>query len=224
MLTILNLFGRSPFTPLQAHMDDVSAAVHKLIPLCRALEARNQESIESIAAEIAALEHKADLLKNDIRNHLPRSLFLPIDRQLLLDILSIQDHIADAAEDIAVLCTLKPLTLLPEFAQEFHIFLKKNIDTFDGAYRIVKEMHELLESSFGGKEAQKVTGMVEDVGLMEHEVDILQRSLLKKLFQAEVNLSYAAFFQWQKICEAIASISNLSESLAHRIRMTLQIK
>lgn len=224
MLTILKLFGRSPFAPLQAHMDDVAYCVGKLLPLCNALEAGNQVLIEQIAEEIAALEHKADLVKNSIRNHLPKSLFLPIDRQQLLDILSIQDHIADAAEDIAVVLTLKPLVLLPTFSKEFKVFLQKNIDTFVGVHNIIKEMHDLVESSFGGREAQKVISMVNEVGQMEHEVDIIQRELLKKLFASEDQLTFTTFFQWQKIFESIASISNLSETLANRVRMTLQIK
>lgn len=224
MLSILNLFGRSPFAPLQAHMEDVASCVRKLLLLCNALEEGNQVLIEQVAEEISSLEHKADLVKSDIRNHLPKSLYLPIDRQQLLEILSIQDRIADAAKDAAVLLALKPLVLLPEFAIEFKIFLQKNVDTFEGAHKIIHEMHDLVESSFGGKEAQKVSMMVNEVGQMEHEVDIIQRDLLKKLFESENHLTFITFFQWQKIFVAIASISNHSESLANRVRTTLQIK
>lgn len=222
--TILNLFGRSPFAPLQSHMKKVSACVYLLVNLIDALEKKNSVEVDRIANEIGELEHQADLTKNDIRNHLPKSLFLPIDRSHLLEILSTQDMIADKAEDIAVLVTIKPLELPAAFSSEFKDFLKKNIAAFDGARLIIKEMHELLESSFGGIEAEKVRAMVEDVSFKEHEVDIAQRVLLKKLFQAENEITYTTFYLWQKIFEAVASISNLSEILALRIRMTLELK
>lgn len=222
--TLLNLFGRSPFAPLETHMEKVSECVNMLNILFDSLEKKEQDKLDHIALKISEVEHQADLIKNDIRNHLPKSLFLPIDRGHLLEILQIQDRIADSAEDIAVLVSLKPLEILPEFKSEFNEFLQKNIQTFEGARLIIKEMHELLESSFGGIEAEKVKTMVEDVAFGEHQVDLIQRKLLKKMFTTESKMSYSTFHLWLKIFESIASISNLAESLAFRVRMTLELK
>ena len=72
------------------------------------------------------LEQKADQKKNDIRNHLPRSLFLPIDRSKLLDILTLQDCLADRAEDIAVMTTLKRIEMIEPIKANFNDFLAKN--------------------------------------------------------------------------------------------------
>lgn len=222
--TILNLFGRSPFAPLQSHMDKVADCVHMLPELFRALEKKDYSTVQQIAERISHVEHQADIVKNDIRNHLPKSLFLPIDRSNLLDILAIQDSIADAAEDISVLVTLKPIMLLESFSADFHAFLVKNIEAFNAAQAIIKEIHELLETSFGGIEAQKVRDMVEDVAFKEHEADVIQRKLLRNLFQAENEMTYSTFDLWQRIFETLASVSNLSENLANRVRMTLEIK
>lgn len=224
MLTILNLFGRSPFAPLQTHMENVSRCVHKLPELFQALESQDFNATERIADEISEIEHQADLVKNDIRNHLPKTLFLPIDRAQLLEILAIQDQIADKAEDVAVLSMLKPLEIFPAFKEEFKVFLQQNLDAFNGAERIVKELHELIESSFGGREAEKVRLMVDEVAYREHKVDLTQRQLLKILFKSDTQMTFTSFYQWQKIIENVASISNLSENLADRIRMTLDIK
>lgn len=224
MRSILNLFGRSPFAPLQSHMDQVAKCVHLLPDLFKALQEKNYPAADQVSEKISEMEHFADLTKNDIRNHLPKTLFLPIDRGHLLEILSTQDRIADAAEDVAVLTSLKPLVLLDSFKEDFELFLTKNIEAFDQAQRIIKEIHELLESSFGGIEAQKVRAMVEDVSFKEHEADLIQRKLLKKLIQSENEMSYATYNLWQGIFQGIASVSNLSENLANRIRMTLELK
>lgn len=224
MLTILSLFGRSPFAPLQSHMERVAKCVHCLPELFDALEKQDHALLEKISEKISVFEHDADFIKNDIRNHLPKSLFLPIDRGSLLEILSIQDSIADKTEDIAVLVTLKSLELLPIFKEEFKLFLQKNIETFDEANLIVKELHELVESSFGGMEAAKVRAMVDEVAYREHEVDVIQRNLLKSVFKAEDQLTYITFHQWQRVFENLAAVSNLSENLAYRIRTTLALK
>lgn len=224
LTTILNLFGRSPFMPLQLHMEKVSICVHLLPDLFAALEQKDYKKVQEITDKISEFEHQADLAKNDIRNHLPKGLYLAIDRSHLLDILSLQDSIADSAEDVAVLTTFKQLVPVDKLRFDFYAFLYKNIEAFDGAHLIIKELHELLESSFGGVEAEKVKRMVDDVAFKEHEVDIIQRKLLKNLFASEDQMTYSTFDLWQRIFEKLASISNLSENLAYRVRMTLELK
>ncbi len=224
MLTILKLFGRSPFAPLQTHMEKVMRCVVKLNELFEALSLKDRTKMAELFEEISQLEHQADLVKNDIRNNLPKTLYLPIDRAHLLEILGLQDSIADMAEDVAVLLSLKEMELPPALKVEFDAFLAKNIDCFNGACAIIKELHELLESSFGGHEAEKVREMVDKVAYKEHEGDLLQRKLLKKLIALENEMSYTSYDLWLKIFAAIAMISNLSEKLANRVRMTLDIK
>lgn len=222
--TILGLFGKSPFAPLKAHMDVVASCVNLLPLLFEALEQGDSLLIDQIASQISDLEHQADLIKNDIRNHLPRGLFMPIERGNLLEILAIQDRIADVAQDIAVLVTIKPSLLIPVSNGIFHLFLVKNLEAFSSVHLIIQEIDRLLESSFGGVEASKVSTMVSEVAFKEHEADLLQRKLLKKLYDASEEISYGSFFLWQRIFEGTSAIANLSENLANRIRMTLESK
>lgn len=110
------------------------------------------------------------------------------------------------------------------FKEDFYLLLDKNIEAFNKAHAIINELHELLESSFGGLEAEKVRIMVEDVAFKEHEVDLIQRRLLKKFFNTDEEMQISAFHQWQRIFEALAAISNLSENLAETVRITLVLK
>lgn len=205
-------------------MDRVAICVRQLIPLFEAVAIKNYQRVAEISKEISKLEHEADLTKNDIRNNLPSGLFLPIAKTSLLEILSLQDNIADYAEDVAVLLTFSNLEILPLFANEFQTFLKKNLETFEKGYAIIKEMGELLESSFGGIEAAKVSKMVDEVAFKEHEADLLQATLLKKMFQQSGEMSTPTFFLWMKVIEELAGLSDESEKLANRVRMTLEVK
>lgn len=224
MSTISSLFGRTPFAPLESHMKIVTRAVLHLPELFEKLEANDQKGLLETADKISELEHMADLTKNDIRNNLPKSLFLPIDRSSLLEILALQDSLADRAEDVAVLVGMKELQLPEKLAGLFRTFLEKNLAAFDEARKIIREMHELLESSFGGTEAERVREMVEKVATREHEADLIQRELMKTLLGMENEISYTTFYLWQKIFQAVGHISNLSENLAFRVRTTLELK
>lgn len=224
MLTLAKLFGKSPFSPLQLHMDKVKACIHLLPNLLESMAEKEDEKTIKIAEKISNLEHEADLTKNDIRNHLPKGLFLPIERSSLLEILSFQDDLADAAEDISDLAKIKRLEHYSHFEDDLKNFLKKNMQTFDSSYEIIKEFDELLEASFGGKEAEKVKSMIERVALEEHECDILEIDLKKKLYNFSKPLSAPAFYQWISIIKEIGSIADFSQRLANRIRMILEIK
>ena len=109
MLNIARLFGKSPFAPLQSHMKKVALCIERFSDIFKALCQNGYgEDRKTSVADLSRMEHEADLTKNDIRNHLPKSLFLPIDSAQFLEILSVQDSIADKAEECAILLTLAP--------------------------------------------------------------------------------------------------------------------
>jgi predicted phosphate transport protein (TIGR00153 family) len=223
MLTILSLFGRSPFAPLQHHMDKVAACVECLPLIFEHWKQRDYDKVEALSKEICELEHAADVCKNEIRNNLPKSLFLPIDRGNLLEILSLQDSIADRAEDMAVLLTLRRLEPVDELHRLLVQFLEANLEVFREAAGIIREWQDLLESSFGGSEAQKVRQMIHNVCYGEHKVDLLQREVLRVLYNYE-GLDYREWELWNRILFEVAGISNHAEKLANRVRMTLDLK
>ncbi len=225
MRTIISkLFGRSPFAPLQFHMSKVGECVQKIDELFTALGAGDYDKIKTISEQISESEHAADLAKDDIRNDLAKGVLLPVDKATLLAILSIQDSIADKCEDIGVVLTMKKLELSAAFREDFQQFLKKNLETFDVAQRIIEQLDELLSTSFAGFEAEKVKTMVDDVAYKEHEADLLQRQLLRRLFELENEMSYGTFILWLQVFEALSQLANLSENLGHRVRTLLDIK
>ena len=224
MLTIAKLFGKSPFSPIQSHMKKVGSCIKKLTDIFAALTKGDFGKIEQLAKELSKLEHEADLTKNDIRNHLPKSIFLPVDRHQLLEILSIQDNLADKAEDIGNLLCLSPLNLSDEIYKEILMLYEKNCEAFWETRMILKEMGDLLESSFGGMEAERVKSMTEKVSYKEYEADKMKHTLLKRLFSISSTLTPATFYLSVRVIEEINALSNISEKLANRIRMILELK
>jgi predicted phosphate transport protein (TIGR00153 family) len=224
MLNIAKLFGKSPFSPLQSHMKKVACCIDKLEAVMEALLKPDREKIEKLVGELSSLEHEADLTKNDIRNHLPKSIFLPMDRSHFLEILSIQDSIADKAEEIGILLTLRPLEMLDDFKSQLQTFFHKNVAVFREAKEIIAELDELLESSFGGIEAEKVKSMVEHIAGKEHEASRLYHHLMKQLYTRGEALTVPSFMLWMRLIEEVGALSHLSEKLANRIRMVLELK
>lgn len=222
MLTIARLFGKSPFAPLQTHMKKVSLCIDKLSNAVKLLEKGESESMEKLSKEISRLEHEADLTKNDIRNHLPKSLFLPIDRSHFLEILSVQDSIADTAEEIGISLALRPLACYPQMQPYLEELYKKNIEAFGTTKKIIEEIDDLLESSFGGIGAENVKLLVEQTAYLEHEAEQIRHKVMK--FVLEQPLIAADLYLWTHVIQEISQISTLAEKLANRIRMILELK
>jgi predicted phosphate transport protein (TIGR00153 family) len=149
---------------------------------------------------------------------------MPISKGALLEILSLQDDIADDCEDIGILMTLKDIKLKEVFKDDFKNFLKRNFETYELIKIIIDEFDNLLETSFTGREAEKVKAMVSEVALKEHEADLSQRKLLKNIFNNEDQFSHGEFQLWLLLMKEIKTLSNTSEKLAHRIRNLLDLE
>lgn len=224
MRTIARLFGKSPFAPLQTHMKRVGSCIEKLSDIFDIVPKKDLEKIKKLSKELSELEHEADLTKNDIRNHLPKSLFLPIDRTHFLGILSVQDKIADKAEEIGIVLSFKTLDMQGDLKELLKELYQKSIETFWQSKKIIEEIDELLESSFGGIGAEKVKNMVEQTAFLEHEVTQVRRKILEHILSDSIELSTTSFYLWECIIRELCSIAELSEELGNRIRVVLELK
>ncbi len=224
MRTFYKLFARSPFVSLQYHMDKVGECVKKTEKIFDALAKGDYDEVKKIGAEISVLEHDADIAKADIRNNLGKNVFLPVDKGKLLEMLSIQDNIADKCEDIGVLLGMKKVELSETFKDDFLLFLEKNIETYNVAQSIVQQFDMLQEASFSGAEAEKTKNLIAEVAFKEHEADVLQQKLLSRLFELEDEMSYGTFWIWLKIFKSLGALSNSAENLGDRVSTLLKLK
>ena len=108
---LMKMFGQSPFKPPQAHMRVVVDCANQVPGLFEAVHNEDNEKVEEIRLRIYALENEGDSIKNELREHLPKSMFMPVDRRDLLEILDLQDSIADTAQDIAGMMVVRSMKL-----------------------------------------------------------------------------------------------------------------
>jgi len=222
MRSITKVFGRSPFVPLQMHMEKVAECVGKIPELIEAYQCQDMGKVKSLTKKISALEHAADLIKHDIRNNLPRGIFMPVDRANLLRILKDQDSIANRAENLAVLLTFKQASTFEGFEPGFNDLVAKSLEAFALTRSIIGQLDELLETGFGGVEAQSVQELVDKVAHKEYETDVIQRELLRDMLAHEDTISYGDFFLWTSIIRQVARLADRCEELASSVRMTLE--
>ena len=224
MSTIGRLFGRSPFSQIQVHMDHVSQCVRKMKTAIDAMMAGRFEELDDLAYQVSKLEHHADEVKNDIRSQLLRRFFMPIDRLDVLDILSLQDSLADTAEDVCKLMTLKKLPFHEKTREYFNELVDQNMAAFEVVATMIGELDELIEAGFGGAEAEKVRSLAHEVAVAEHQADLIQEKLLKNLYEHDLEMTIGQFHLWMRLTNVLSQISNNSEDLANMVLRTLSFK
>ncbi len=221
MRTLFDLFAKSPFGPLQDHLRKALECAEKVPDLFRALERGDREEQERLTALIDKLESEADAIKNRVRDNLPRSVFIPVDRKDLLDALSTQDSISDSAEDVAVLLGMKPLVITDDFREELWWMVDQVMATVRVMGRISGQLDELVEASFGGPEAEKVLHLIDKLGGEEYQADQRQHALLRKLLALEGKLSPVDIMMWMKVLKRLGDIANNAEKAGNRLRLFL---
>lgn len=224
MSTIGKLFGRSPFSQIQQHMAQVCKCIDKMSEALDAVKAGKFDELDLLSKEVSRLEHQADQIKDDIRERLLKRFFMPIDRADVLEILSLQDSLADTAEDVCKVLTLKQLPFPEDLKDDFDKFVAINIQACQITASIINQMDELIESGFGGTEAERIRGLAKDAAFTEHQADVVQLQLLKKIYAHDTDFSVGEFHLWMRVTRVLSRLGNVSENLANRILRTLSLK
>jgi|TARA_B100000686_G_scaffold125855_1_gene133265 predicted phosphate transport protein (TIGR00153 family) len=221
MRAIVQLFSKSPFGPLQEHLKKVGDCVELVKPLFQALLDNDDESLRSTAKQISKLEHSADEIKNEIRDNLPRNIFMPVNRSDFLNLLSQQDSIADTVEDIAFLLTVRKTNCPESWRDSLLSYVHKCVNVFNETSEIYESLDSLVQSGMTGSEASAVLKKINDIGLKEWEVDKTQFEMLSNMFSMEDEMKPADLFWWSKIFKELGDIGNYSEKSVNSIRMMI---
>ena len=221
MSIISKLFGKSPFEPLYQHMLKVKECVDLVRPLMDAFLNEEDKKVEGFAKKIFKAEHEADLVKKELRNHLPKSIFLPVARGDLLRFLKEQDSIADSAEDLAVLITLRKTRVPEDLKEELKDFVDKVLETYEMAMRVSSEIKLLAETSFSGTEARKVMELIEELKVDEWEADKAQMKTAKKMFSIEKEIDPVTLLMLMNIFKELGILANHAENAGDQMRMML---
>jgi len=221
MRTLASLLGRSPFVPLQEHMDQVVTCAEGVPALFEALIAGDLDALRAQQKYVADLESAADLLKNELRNHLPRKLFMPVDRRDLLEILDLQDTIADVAEDIGDILVARKWTVPGPMQQPLLEFVAMAVSTAVAGRKVLQQLDDLVEVGFSGPESEAVLAQIETVLQLEEESDLLELKVTQVLFAHEEEMSAVSVILWMRILDWVGDLADYPKKVCNRLRLLI---
>ncbi len=218
---ISGLFGKSPISPLQQHMKQVHSCIKEFDIFAKAANSEDWEKAKLAQLSICKKEQKADVLKKKLRMNLPSTFMMPFSRRDLLDVLLIQDSIANITKDLAGLMMSRQMSFPKEFADDFLKLTKLCIQTSAAALVAINELDELLETAFSTRERKIVDKMIKQVNDLEHETDVVQDEIRNKLFLVESSLAPVDVMFYYRAIEWLGETADAAQKVGSRFEVML---
>jgi len=218
MAIIQDLFGKSPIGYLMEHALKVHECVELVRPLLEAVIAEDYTRIHTLQDKVSKIEYEADILKHNIRDHLPRRFFLPVNREELDGFLQCQEKMADYAEDFSVILMIRETHLHPELHADFLAFVDQVFQVTGSLLTATVEFRNLAEVSFSGAEARMVLGIIKELGQEEWRADRIARDLSIKMYKLEDEVGAINLMFYEKMLLKLSAIANEAENAGDYLR------
>lgn len=219
--TFANIFGTSPVKPLEEHCEIAYQCARQLTDFFEAVIGGDWGAATAVHQKIVDLENDADDLKKQIRQHLPKSLFMPVPREDLLQLLLVQDRIANRAKDVSGLVMFRQMQIPEQVAGEFQEFVDRIVDAAKQARKSVRELDELFTSGFRGAEAKLVDDMIDKLDRIESDTDQRQADLSKSVFAIEKTLDPVDAVFLYRVITLIGEVADMAERVGRRLELLL---
>ncbi|MDN3557531.1 TIGR00153 family protein [Halomonas maura] len=213
------MFGRSPFQPLLAHIVKVNDCAEALLPFFEASLEGDWQAAGQHRETITRLEHEADELKTELRLNLPNTMFLPVSRSDLLDLISVQDKIANKARDITGIMLGRKMQVPDELAQPMRDYMRTSVACVAQAREALEELKDLLESGFGRNVSDVMQKMIRELHTLEHQADDQQVAIRRQLFELEDRLPPVEVMFLYKIIDWVGELSDRAERVGSRLQI-----
>ncbi len=218
---VSKIFGSSPVKPMQQHMEKVTECVMQLPQFFQAVIEGDWKQAGAAQKRISRHENEADDIKREIRLHLPKGIFMPVSRIDLLEMLRIQDLIANKTKDIAGLMVGRHMVIPPEISKEMLEFVNRSVEAAQQARTAINELDELFETGFRGAEVDLVQSMIKSLDAIEKKNDEQQVRIRAHLFAIEDDLPPVKVMFLYKIIDWVGDVADLAQRVGSRLEYLL---
>jgi predicted phosphate transport protein (TIGR00153 family) len=218
---ISEMLGKSPVQPIQNHINVAYKCASLLPSVFEAAHLNDWDKVDKVNERIRNLEHDADKLKLEIRSNLPKSLFMPVPRQDLLELVLVQDKIANIAKSISGMIKQRKIQIPNEMYDEFLVFVKLCVDASKFAKKSVNELDELYETGFRGAEVKLVQALINDLDEIETKTDLKQYAMQEELFEIEKELPPIDVIFLYKLIDKVGAVADMAERVGRRLELLL---
>ena len=209
---------KSPFSQLVEHMCKVKSCIHILSEGLDKYYKGDFKDFSKVAEKVSKIEREADLIKSNIRNHLPSHLFMPVDKGKFMWALREQDAILDHAETLAKMLDMRHTKIPKELQKTFIEHARLVEKTVDAMRDAVGNLCDLIETSFVKREREQTKQFIYKVHEFEWKADKAKYEATKGIYKFEKKLDPMDVYHLLKIADWVDDIADHAENVADWLR------
>jgi len=218
-LPVADTFRRkSPFNQLLDHMGKIRECIDILGDGLVGYYKGDYKGFSDLAKKVSEIEHEADLIKSNLRNHLPNSLFMPVDKGKFMWALREQDAILDHAENLAKMLDMRHTKIPKELQDVFIDHAKLVMKTVEAMEDAVCNIRDLVETSFVKREREQTKQFIYKVHEFEWKADGKKYEVTKGIYKLEKKLDPMDVYHLLKIADWVDDIADHAENVADWLR------
>ena len=216
---ISDVISNSPLALLERHAGVCVDCVERLPLYFAEAQANRWGRASDVREEICRFEGLADELKQDVRSNLPRGLWMSVSRADLLELVRVQDKMANGVKEVSGISLGRQLAFPAAMTSEVADFIDVVVQVSRVVVKIIGSTRELSRSAFGTRQTNVILDFVSQVEADERRSDEMQATLRARLREYEAELSAVdAIFLYQLLA-AIGDIADNAEKVAHRAQI-----
>ena len=216
---ISEVISNSPLALLERHVGVCVDCVERLPLYFAEAQANRWGRASDVREEICRFEGLADELKQDLRGNLPRGLWMSVSRADLLELVRVQDKMANGVKEVSGISLGRQLAFPAAMTSEVADFIDVVVQVSRVVVKIIGATRELSRSAFGTRQTNVILDFVSQVEADERRSDEMQAALRARLKEHEAELSAVdAIFLYQ-LLSAIGDIADNAEKVAHRAQI-----
>ena len=209
---------KSPFGQLLEHMEKVRECTDILGEGLIKYFKGDYKGFSDLAKKVSEIEHEADDIKRNLRNHLPTSLFMPVDKGKFMWALREQDKILDHAENLVKMLDMRRTKIPKELQEVFINHVKLVMKTVDAMQDAVGNIKDLVETSFVKREREQTKKYIYKVHELEWKADQKKYALTQGIYNLEKKLDPMDVYHLLKIADWVDDIADHAENVSDWLR------
>jgi hypothetical protein len=209
---------KSPFDQLLEHMGKVRECINLLGEGLIRYYNGDYKGFPELTEKISSIEHEADIIKGNLRNHLPNSLFMPVDKGKFLWALREQDAILDHAENLMQMLDMRHTKIPKELQNIFIDHAQMVMKTVIAMEDAVESIRDLVETSFVQREREQTKQFIHKVHDFEWQADQKKYDMTKGIYKLEKKLDPMDVYHLLKIADWVDDIADHAENVADWLR------
>lgn len=175
------------------------------------------KEFNALLREVNEVEAKADTIKRNIRNHLPRNLFLPVDKEVFFSYTRMQDEILNAGQDSLQWLALRDV-VVPELVQRDLLYYLGEVAK---SVELLKPAIEATLTWVEGENIDRdgVKDKVRAVRQQHNTVTDMMHDLTAKIYRSD--LDFKDIYQLIRFVERLHKMSHNSENCVDLLRVMI---